>query len=449
MNGLIGITVLFYNWYVINRNRERGIVLYCVLALVLPVSYIFGVPVDYELLSFPVIVLLLLSKSSGRISVRYEYIAWTCWFIWMFIITVSSLLLMGKDAEIGWLSILGFLRCIIIITFLYKEPSFRKKFADIIRIVIFINVIAVTLELVLALLISDAYVIETRAQLYGTLGNAGALLGYVSSGRLDRFFGTFESSAFLGILSILGIFILGNEYGKGKTKARKIDFVAIIGSVYLGVMCSSKRFYLGIVAMSLFYFFVRSRLSHTKPKISRGAISRTVLLIVSGLVAFFVFYSYIKDRVAGAYYLGLLLKGRFMESLSSRFGENGAVSAMRNIIESYPITGVGNISINGVNITDSMLYVVLYMTGRIGLFFMAIFFVLLLRHVVRQKNIIGYIVYAVVLFEFVISTAFYSTLGIILLAYALSGTSNCDYVKQGFRTEKLNDINKTLYLKNT
>ena len=81
MNGLIGLCVVLINFYICEKSHNKGIILYCILLIVMPVSVFWGVPVDYEILSFPIVLFYLITRAKkGKVVFRREQFFLLVWY---------------------------------------------------------------------------------------------------------------------------------------------------------------------------------------------------------------------------------------------------------------------------------------------------------------------------------------------------------------------------------
>ncbi len=132
-----------------------------------------------------------------------------------------------------------------------------------------------------------------------------------------------------------------------------------------------------------------------------------------------VLYNLLGDVLYLDYYLQFLTEGNIGGSLETRFGEDGAVNAMKAIIAKYWLTGLGEFSIKNVNVTDSQFYCALYKSGILGVaLYFGVFGKLALKTIRSKKTYVAIILFLIV-FEFFISTEFFSPLGIFLLSYVI------------------------------
>lgn len=415
MSWAIGTAILIFNLYVLNRNRENGIILYCVLILVCPSSYFGDYSIGYDWVSFPIVILMLMENYSINRSIQIASWIWINWFFWLIGVTFSNYNIISN--EINWFGIIGLVKYFCIFLLLSSERWFHKNFLIIISIIIWINVIACGFQYIFSVLISDAWVLEVQRYLYGTVGNWGAMQAELEVGRITRFYGTFPSSAYLGILSIVGLYGFWHKYTQER---RAYYYLLIISCLFLGIVSSTKRFYLGFWVLGVYYLLITKFSKQKSPSKdivrNRACIYNKFISIIFGGLAAILFFVFFKDRI-GTYYISFLLNMDFARAFYTRFSDIGVVAMMRPYIYHYPIAGVGNLLIDGVRVTDSLLYMTLFWSGVVGLAIMILFFVCLFKNVVQEKDLFKYLIFGGMLIEFVISTMVWSPLGIIFLSY--------------------------------
>lgn len=419
MIGTLGFLCLGINAITLCKNRDKGIVLYCILCMTAPVATIFGISLKYEIVSLPILFYIAISRNAGKVKFNTGHIIWIMWYIWFFIITLLSPYSLLSGSKIEWISIIGFARGIIIYWVLSYEEIVRNKFISIIKYTIYINLIAVILQFILLRIYSDMFVINLLLQLYGTVGNAGALTVSANIGSLGgRYYGAFSSPSFLGTFSILGMIVF---FDKWQNSRKFVDFFHFAMATVLGIATSTKRFYLGIVAVPIYYIFVKIYVKKGCIKINANWLLKSFLVVIVACVLFVVIALNFVSESTLKYYSSFLLEGKFLQSFETRFGSTGAVNSMRETIRNNLFTGVGMISVPGVNIIDSQFYATLYTSGIIGLFIMIAFWGWNFKRIRKEKSVIKFLVFGISLFEFFISTEFYSSLGIFLLSSLAAG----------------------------
>ncbi len=418
MIGSLGLICLFLNIIVLLRDRDRGIILYCILVMTAPVTVLFGYSIKYDIVSLPLLLYILLTKRSRKICFASAHIVWIIWFIWLLMITMISPYLRIPGSKIEWISIIGLARYFFVYFILTDEKIIQMKFVSIMRYITYINIIAVALQYCFSRIFSGKWVLDLMLQLYGTIGNSGALSADAAVGKLTRYYGTFSSTSLLGTFSILGMVLFFVELWK---KTSWVNILSFVFAAILGVASSTKRFYLGIVAMSIYYIAIVIYLRKGRIVININKMAKILSLMSVTCVLLIGFSTYFIDSSVVKYYSSFLLQGKFIQAFETRFSSTGAVNAMRKTIHEYFITGVGTISTPGIHTTDSQLYVTLYWTGVIGLLLTLILLWKIFLNVVDEKALVKFMVFGVVAFEFIISTQFYSSMGIFFLIYLTGG----------------------------
>lgn len=415
---ILGLLISLANYLLLCKNTQKGVILYCILLVVCPVTKIGDISIYYSYLSLPFLILwYLLHHKKGVKSLRYVMPLIVLW-IWEIIATGYSVTT-GIVGSVNYFGFVGLLRNIIILLILSKQIVLKDYFLTILLSIILINCFAISLELALLQVWSYEKVINVWLSFYGTLGNTGSLEHMLEFGSVGRLHGTFASSAFLGTLSVIGIGCFLMRYFERK---QWLDIVMVFASLYLGLGSASKRFFLGgvlIVAVCLILRFL------WKKKTENSFDYKFPVSVLVVIIAFTTLYAFLNEYLTLDYYLDYLLTGNVGGALESRFGDDeGVVNSMIPYIQEYWYIGLGEITIKNVLITDSDFYVTLFKAGIIGLICFVFFWWNLFRSVTMLRN--GYVGIVLVwcMFEFVISTEFYSSLGVLLISFILASICN-------------------------
>lgn len=411
---ILGLLISVVNYLLLCKNTQKGIILYCILLVVCPVTIIGSTSIYYSYLSLPFLILWYFKNRKKQVKALKYIIPLIILWLWEVIATIYSVSF-GIADSINYYGFIGTARNILILLILAKQIELKENFITIFGAIILINCFAITLELTLLQIWSYDSVINTWMYYYGTLGNTGSLEHMLEMGEVGRLHGTFASSAFLGTLSVIGIGCFLMRYFERK---QWIDIIMVVASLYCGLGSASKRFFLGgavIVIVSLIIRFLWKR------KKERSFDYKLPVFIISVIVSLSVLYSFLNEFLTLDYYLDYLLTGNLSGSMDSRFGKDeGIVNSMIPYIQRYWLIGLGEITIKNVLITDSELYVTLFKAGVIGLLCYIIFWLRIFRRVMMLRNSYVAIVLVWSMFEFVISTGFSTNLGVMLLSYILA-----------------------------
>lgn len=411
---ILGLLISVVNYLLLCRNTQNGVILYCVLLVVCPVTIIGSISIFYSYLSLPFLILWYLRHTrKGVKAIKYISPLVVLW-IWELIATGFSVSI-GIVDSVNYFGFIGTIRNIIILLILSKQLDLKEHFITILGVIILINCCAITLELALLQVWSYDAVINTWMSYYGTLGNTGSLEHMLELGTVGRLHGTFASSAFLGTLSVIGIGCFLMRYFERKQWS---DILMIVASLYCGLGSASKRFFLGsvlIVAICILLRFFWKKRSEKSFDYKFPVFVFTVVATLS------VLYSFLNEYLTLDYYLDYLIKGNISGSMDTRFGkEEGVVNSMLPYIKEYWYVGLGEVTIKNVLITDSDLYVTLFKAGIIGLLCFVFFWGRLFRSVMLLKDgYVGIVLYWS-MFEFIISTEFSSNLGVLLVGFVFA-----------------------------
>lgn len=433
MNIFIGIIISLYNYRLLHRSQNLGMILFCILYVCSPVYYLGNIQLSYGYVFLPFLLLWYYRYGTKDNKVGFILIPLICITLIVIVSSFISIGLYGINGNIQWFSIIGTIRCLITLYILAKSNILRKNFFRIIKCIILINVFAMSLELYLFLTIGPIETMRHWEELYGTLGNTGSIEQSIESGTYGRLHGTFLTSAFPGTLSMTGIGLFLIKYFKDRTWG---SFFMILASVYIGLCSSSKRFFLGATFIVLFCILIK-KVCMRKRKIEYDY--KLPLVIFIFIILLTLSYEYLNEFLALDYYAEYLTSGNFSSSLDSRFSKNnGVVNSMIPYIRHYWLTGVGDIEIKNVNVTDSEFYCALFKSGICSIVLYFLIFIQLFILCISKRDVFSSIILFVIFFEFFISTEFYSHLGIIFLSFVISQLAkytNWKNNKDGFKSE--------------
>lgn len=414
MHIILGIIIALFNYWLLCRNEEKGIILYCILLVVCPVSIIGEVSIYYSYISLPFLAFWYIQHPKRQYRAAKFVIPLIIIVFWDFIATVYALSI-GISSEVNYFGFTGLIRNIIILIILAKQKAIKERFLIILGAVLIINCIVQTIELFLLQIWSYDMVVNVWRQLYGTMGNTGSMDHLIEYGAVGRLQGTFSSSAFTATLSVIGIGCFLMRYFERK---QWVDIIMVVASLYCGLGSASKRFFLGGVLIVIVCIILRS---FWKRKNERSFDYKFPVFVMVVIISLSVLYTFLNEYLTLDYYLDYLIKGNLSGSMESRFGkEEGVVNSMLPYIREYWLIGLGEISIKGVLVTDSEFYVTLFKLGVVGIVCYIFFWGKLFRKVMIQKE--GYVAIVLIwsIFEFVISTEFSTNLGVLLLGFVLA-----------------------------
>ena len=411
MNIIWGLIISIINYKLLCKDTAKGIVLFCILLVCCPVFAVGDLSLQYSYLFLPFLYVWhkRYNKCNYSIaSVIYPFIGILGLTLFA---TVLSLTLYDVTGVVAVFAILGTMKSLFIIYILSKTSAFRERFLIIVGCIILINSIVLFIEFNLLRTWGAGQVLETWMRLFGNMGNTGSLEYSLETETVGRLHGTFTTSSLVGSLSMLGIGVFTIKYFMD---LKWNSILMVLCSLFVGLCSSSKRFFLGGVAVLVLCLFIRLFWIHSSKTDYK-------LPMVVALMAFImvVLYNLLGDVLYLDYYLQFLIEGNVGESLETRFGEDGAVKAMQTVIAEYWLTGLGEFSIKNVNVTDSQFYCAFYKSGIFGVALYFVLFYKLVLNTIRVKNCYVAIVLFLIIFEFFISTEFYSPLGRLLLSYAI------------------------------
>lgn len=413
----LGLIIAIINYIVLLKNEEKGLILFSVLFVTCPVTIIGSISLYYSYLFLPFLIIWAITHPQNYYDrpmfVLGPLMIYFC--ITMLATAFSSINSIGK---VNYFSFIGILRYLIILAILSTRKHFQQNFIKILKCIVLINVFAITIELLLLQIWTYDSVVQLWLKLYGTLGNRGSLDSIMEFGSLGRLQGTFASSAFPGTLSYVGIGMFLLNYFKERKWS---SIFMILCSIYIGFASASKRFFLGavvIVAICMIIKLLWGKNLHSDYKFG--------ILLGVAFIAVSYLYVTLSENLGIEYYADYLLRGDFIGSTETRFGEDGVVNSMIPYIEKYWFFGLGETIIENVLVTDSAFYITLFSTGILGMIAFIVMFVNLIIRALSIKNVYVYIILYTIMFEYIISNEFFSSLGIFFLAFA---TATCNHRK--------------------
>lgn len=414
MNIIIGLVIAYINYILLIKDEAKAINLFVILSVIFPRSIVGSIHLSYSYVFFPFLLWWYIKIKKQNILCDYYSLPLYCCLIWTCIVTFISPLFLS-EVQPNYISLIGTLKFIIIILILGRCSCINNDYLYILRVIIFANCIAMIAEFFMMQSIGSVETSKIIETLWGATGNNNFRSERVESGfGMSRLFGTFNTSAFPATLSIMGIALFWNELRKNNSY---IALLSLLASLLCGMGTASKRFFMGgclfwLLAIILNCFMGEKKRTKRNTKI--------IYLVVSFIVVTPLIYSLLKDYLAIDYYLQFLLDRDIQGATESRFGEDTIMSAMISYVKKYWITGLGDVTIENVNVTDSMYYVTLFKSGVIGFAFILSLLFLLLKKAIRKVLPNALIVLAIIVFEFIIGTEFYSDLGALMLAYVVA-----------------------------
>ena len=398
MNLYLGAILTLFNYFLLKKRQEYGIVLFCILLVVSPVIWVGSISLAYSYFFWPFLTLWYFShsyKSRGITQIIWFMMLSLMWSVIISIFTYS----LGIADKINYIAIIGTFKWICIIAIISRQLIVKEKLIEILSVILIINLIVCFLELLLFNLLSPSNTIQLWMQLYGTIGNTGSLEAVSELDHVGRLHGTFPSSSYLGSLSMLGIGIFLVNYFKTKSWA-SIFMLSV--SMVCGLCSSSKRFFLGGVVIALLCLVIK----HFWIKSNKPDYKLPVIIFMS-VIILLIMYSFLSQYLGLDYYLDFLIQGNFSGALETRFGEDGAVQDMRTYNARYWLTGLGEVTIKDVGVTDSQFYVTIFKTGIFGMCCHLCILAKLAKNTINIRNCYATVVVFCIMFEFVISTLFY------------------------------------------
>ena len=425
MSVYLSVLIAICNYYLLNKRENIGIVVFAILSIICPRTNLIGMHLSYSYIFIPfLLVWCIIKKKNVRFKTRYTTPILLC-LLWTVIISFVNSITRGYP--VNYLSLIGTYKAILVCAILSQTRAIKENYLLIFRFIIIANVCVMVIELYLLQTLGAVGMMQIVEDLWGTTGGDGIRVDEAENFGVFRLFGTFATSAYPAILSMIGMTIFWNELRRTNSNIALVSFLC---SILCGLGSCSKRFFLGgvlFIVLNLVFNMIFKEKSYTKSN------SKTISVIVLLWVALPTVFVFLNDYLALDHYMEFLTNGDIIASTETRFGDDGIVNSMIPVIMNNFITGVGDVAIKNVIVTDSMLYVSMYTSGLIGVFFIVISLLMIYRHIINDNNDIK-ILYCIILFEFVIGTSFYSDFGVLLLAI-------CTYNNMIINNNNNNNVN--------
>lgn len=411
MSATIGIVIALINGAVFLLNRERGIALYVVLAMVSPVVYFGSLTVSYEILFFPLL-LILYFFGKNRFVLRGESLAFFLYFTVYLTATLFSSVV--HSCPVVYSMLFGTLRLIILFILFSNELSLRNAYTTIIKTIVCINAVVVLIQ----------YINPGSASLFVDLyakDSATALLVFEQTGVMSRLTGVFSNVVPAAFFNLVAFVVCVASF---RRKPDVWSASCIVFSVLCGILTSSRAFWVGLPCLCLAYWVLikiyrDKNTAKTGRKLSIGRFFGFAgIILVAALLVFWLFIANQGGQLEIWYRLNYFTNTSLLDFFNSRFSEDTGVTldAFRVFLDNLVI-GVGATTPNGEFLGDSQLIALLHNSGIVGT--MLIFGILahqLVFHV-RRKSIVSILILLVIIVISMVATTVFSFFGIITLSY--------------------------------
>lgn len=278
-------------------------------------------------------------------------------------------------------NVLGAIKLIVIMELCYimnrkvKKLIVRDEMSVMVVALVLINVVAVIYEMTDmkgSVEFLKNYVLNDAEIRY--------LESVIEWGYYNRYYGLFAYPMQLGMFSTMAIAYLLAENKKIKG-ILKIVFIGC--AVFIGLMSSTKSFVLGTAIV--FIGYVIGELigkNGTQKKVLTLFVC--TLLIVLFVMNFASVQIFLEEHLGSitTKYLNVLTDTSNI--FTTRFGEQGRVNAMKEVVKEYWIFGVGPSNIGEEEIMDSSFYIIMHNGGIAALMGVAVFYFKLIESHMKE-----------------------------------------------------------------
>ena len=297
----------------------------------------------------------------------------------MIVYTVSWLIFSRVDANSYLSCIAGGMKLIIILIECYTlNYSFcdriEKDIANLINVSLIINslfIIFQTRFFSLSLLILEDIFLSTAEYDF--------ILNSTYAGYYTRYNGLFGYPMHLGIFCALAIAFL--LMYRAKQKKDTIWLLSVCMALYCGIMSASKSFFIGLAV--LYCFYVVENLAQMNDK-------KKIVFNIFPVLGFVLVVSFQQDIIGilentfGSYVAYYAQKvaiffDDFETVFETRLGDSGALNTLYDVVVENFLFGVGPASINGENVMDNAVLVIIHNGGIIALTIVLSYYAKILR----------------------------------------------------------------------
>lgn len=335
------------------RRPRLGVLVYAGLALLSPHPSLMGMPVAYEILALPAVLLAVLI-----VRPRFDHPGFHLVLaLFLALLIFSSIVgTTVHGTEFDAIRFQGLLRFLVVLA-LFRELLDRRGIEDLVLVVIAANAAIGFAQLLLPGSAQWTY------DLYGRAGQA-VLEGYSLADAIPRASGSFSSPVILGSVALLALAMAWARMLEGSPE-RRYRWVLVAAGL-AGIASLTKTFLLGapivlLGGLALAPFVGGTRAFRFHPRtllLGSGAV-----LAAIGLVVWAVGYFEGIGLNVG-YYLGYLTDPT--EAFATRYGPAGQLAATMGVIRDNPLIGVGVTKVQGEFLGDSSYILLLHTTGALG-----------------------------------------------------------------------------------
>lgn len=396
MLGVQGISLI--------RNLEKGTILSIIFILIGPnfFNLSYEVPATF-LLIFAWLIFDRKSLFINEKIIIVDFYLFAILFVSVIMTLISSFI---YSIDFNYIGILGIVR-LFGAMFLYRiffRKNGLKKLIIIFSLVLIINAFACIIQFNFDGSVNLFYKLYWREGLT-------PLEEMVSIGKFSRPFGTFSTPLYLSIILLVCDALYFYLWLTEKKSLKW--FIGFILSTVLSIFSYTKSVYFGYVFIILFiYIYVLFN-----KKFNNFFIKTSILILFSIVIMFLIIKLSFTNNTLN-YYLSFFKNP--LSIFETRYGEEGNLNDIIEIIKRNPFFGVGVSSIEGEFVGDSAYFDALHSTGIIGLFmYLAVPFYVLYR-ANKKKDILTVAFVLIYLLLGLAIPIFTNYIGSIILGYSLS-----------------------------
>lgn len=369
---IISAILLGTQFVFLYRNIEKGTILSIVLILVAP-NFL---SLSYELLgTFLLIFSWLVFRNRMVFYNLNKPIERSYLLIFCLLLTTTICYSLVHSIEFNIVGIIGLIRVFAVI-FIYKvffKKDGLKKMVKILNIVLVINFIVFIVQMTVPASVQFFYDMYWKPSLtpLDTMLEAGAF---------SRPFGTFGTPLYLSILLLISTSIYFYLWATQKKCTKWFIYLGM--TTIISVFSYSKTTYFGFIIVILLELVLITALGKWQHMLRKIGV-----MIFVAVIGIAVLLKVAETDLNMQYYLSFFENP--LKIFETRYGEDGNIQDVLEVVKQHPIFGVGISAIQEEFLGDSAYYGALHDCGFVGLSLYMFIYLYLIFRSWKQKNIIG------------------------------------------------------------
>lgn len=413
MNVYWGLGLVLANSIIgIFGKRKLALLIYITLAIIAPITNIFGAKVSYEILGFfPLLFFYLISKKSRKVSKISIYLI--SYFSIFILSTLVSNLIHSPRNE--FLAIFGVARMILLFLIFIDDTKNLNIIKKALQIALFTNILAMIMQFILP------NAVEIFNKLY-VKESSTAISWFLQVGRFTRLTGTFTNTAPAGYFFLVVLAIHLVEYTKTRSK---FNAVIIIVSLIGGLATVSKTFYIGCPILLLANFILYTSMKSKEKNSVKGLDFKKPAIIIITVLGIILFNNFTSNKLSTSYYIENLGLSKIFVSRYS--AQSGVLMETIDVIKDNLLIGVGATKISNEFVGDSLYVSILHGTGLLGLIIIGFLMIKLTLTNIKKANRQNLLLLVCILMIGFATTTLFNILGMLVLAFVELNQNNTSH----------------------